>query len=108
MDIKMALSVIDTLEKGWYEPPFRYDQKRDRFVYASFSHSAIEEIKLYLIENKNKDPIESIENFRHQVDLFCCRAENNAIKNMFSIYYDVGTHVLDVLLSMKCKEKGLV
>lgn len=108
MDIKMTLSVIDTLEKGWYEPPFSYDQKRDRFVYASFSHSAMEEIKLYLKQYIEIDPIESIENFRHLMDSFCCRAGNDAIKNMFSIYYDVATHVLDVLLGMKSKEKGWV
>lgn len=107
MNINMALSVLDTLEKGWYEPPFRYDQKRDRFIYISFSHSAIQEIKNYLKQNMEIDPIESIENFRHLMNSFCCRAENDAIKNMFSIYYDVSTHVLDVLLEMKCKEMYL-
>lgn len=100
MDMTSALSVVDTLREGWYDPPTNYYQKSGMFEYESYKCSGMDEIRQYLIEHLNEDPIKMVEEFRHIVDDFSCRS-NPAANFMFSVYYDVATDVLDVLLSMK-------
>ncbi len=96
MNIKMVLSIIDTIRDGFYCPPLDYYIKKDEFIQKSYQMTGLKEIKLYLIRNKNKDPLLAIEDFRKEMDDFSC------IKNdiMFSVYYDTATFVLDILLNM--------
>lgn len=101
MNVKSVLSVIDTLRDGWYDPPHTYKIKKIDFMLKSYSRSAMEEIKLYLMGNDQKDPISVIEDFRYLVDDFACNTENADANFMFSVYYDVATDVLDTLLTMK-------
>lgn len=101
MNIKKVLSIIDTLREGWYDPPSNYYQKKEEFQYRSYAHSAMDELKFYLMEHENENPITAIEEFRHKMDDFSCEAKNENISIMFSVYYDVSTDVLDALLSVK-------
>lgn len=102
MNMKKVLSIIDSLRDGWYNPPTKYGiQKKIEFYYQSYSSSAIKEIKFYLMEHKNEDAINAIENFRYLMDCFACEARNGSANFMFSVYYDVATDVLDVLLSLR-------
>lgn len=100
MNIKQALLTIDKMKKDWYRPPIRYGIKRCEFEYQSYKHSAMNEIKFYLLEHQNENPISAIENFRYQMDCFACGTENGIANFMFSVYYDVATDVLDTLLGM--------
>lgn len=101
MNVKHVISIIDTLRDGWYDPPYTYKLKKMDFMLKSYSRSAMEEIKRYLMENDQKDPISVIEDFRYLVDDFACNTENVDANFMFSVYYDVTTDVLDALLTMK-------
>lgn len=93
-----ALSIIDSLREGWYESPILYFQRKIEFEYKSYQHSALEEIKRYLIKHNKEDPIKTLEDFRCQVDCFACETKNPTANFMFSVYYDVTTDVLDTLL----------
>lgn len=100
MTINRALSIIDSLREGWYGSPMLYFQKKIEFEYKSYQHSALEEIKRCLIRHNKEDPIKMLEEFRYQMDCFACETKNPTANFMFSVYYDVATDVLDVLLGM--------
>lgn len=102
MTTKQALSVVDTLRIGWYDPPYNYHIKKESFLLKSYSRSAMDEIKFYLMEHEKNDPIASIENFRNMMNEFACKEIGGF---MFSTYYDVATDILDVLLSMSVKRE---
>lgn len=101
MNMKCILSMIDELRDKWYKPPTSYHLKKAYFEYQSYKRSAMDEIRFYLMEHENEDPITAMENFRYMVDHFACNTKNGSANFMFSIYYDVATDVLDVLLGMK-------
>lgn len=99
MNIENVLFIIDRIRDEWYKPPENYyTLKRSVFEYQSYKRSAINEIKLYLIEHKNENPIDVMEDFRYQMDCFACETKNGNTNFMFSIYYDVATDILDALL----------
>lgn len=100
MTIIRALSIIDSLREGWYDPPMTYLQKRIEFEYKSYQCSALEEIERYLTKHNKEDPIEMLEEFRYQMDCFACETKNPTANFMFSVYYDVATDVMDTLLGM--------
>lgn len=102
MNAEYAISVLNTLRQGWYDIPLTHKKKRIDFLYESYQHSAIEEIKYYLLSHDEKDPLESLEKFREMVEEFSCKAYpvGNVASFMFSTYYDVCTDVIDVLLTM--------
>lgn len=102
MTNKQVLSAVDSIRKGWYNPPSNYyGFKKAEFEFISYSRSAIGEIYLCLLENQNKNPIDTIEEFRSKMDDFACYAQNGMANFMFSVYYDVATDVLDTLLNMR-------
>lgn len=102
VDIKYALLVIDELQNEWYNSPASYyHRKKIDFECQSYKRSAIDEIRFYLSEHENEDPILAIEDFRYMVDVFACDAKNGSANFMFSVYYDVATDILDTLLAMK-------
>lgn len=102
MEITYILTVIDEMREEWYKAPTTYyHRKKVDFEYQSYKRSAMEEIKIYLMEHKDEDPVFAMENFRYQMDCFACETKNGNANFMFSIYYDVATDVLDVLLGMR-------
>ena len=102
VNMKYVLSVIDELRDEWYKPPMRYyHRKRADFEYQSYKRSAMDEIKFYLMEHENEDPVSAVEEFRYMMNRFACETKNGGVNFMFSIYYDVATDILDVLLGMK-------
>lgn len=101
MDLKYVFSIIMEMEDEWYKPPERYyGRKKISFEEQSYKHSAIEEIKIYLLSHINDDPIECLEGFCHDVDTFAACSKNATANFMFSIYHDVAVDLLDVLVSM--------
>lgn len=102
METRYILMLIDEMIEEWYKPPtVYYNRKKEDFQYQSYKRSAMEELKIYLITHSNEDPFDTIRDFRYQMDCFACEAKSGNANFMFSIYYDVATDVLDVLLSMK-------
>lgn len=99
MNYKQVTSIIDTLRKGWYDGPNNYNCQKKYFMLKSYQKSAIKEIKLYLIKNRKENPIDCIEKFIKIMDSFSCNKNQN-INFMFSVYRDVATDVLDVLLTI--------
>lgn len=105
-DIQHALSVIQEVKQKWYESPVKYYNcnsalKKVDFEYQSYKRSGINEIILYLLDHTDQKPIDAVEDFRYLMDKFACETKNGGANFMFSIYYDVATDILDVLLSMK-------
>lgn len=102
MDVQYALLIINELEEEWYKPPEEYfHRKKIDFEYQSYKHSAIEEIKRYLLEHKNDSPFESIDDFRHMTDTIACNTGNEKTNFRFSVYCEVATDVLDVLSGIR-------
>lgn len=101
MNVLKAISVIDSLREGWYIPPTNYNKKRKDFDKMSFQRTAMDEIRFYLMEHASENPVDTIEKFRRMMDEFSCRPKSDDTSFMFSVYYDVATDVLDVLLGMK-------
>lgn len=100
MTVNRALSIIDSLREGWYESPILYFQRKIEFEYKSYQHSALGEIRQYLIRHNKENPIKMLEEFRYQMDVFACETKNPTANFMFSVYYDVATDVLDTLLGI--------
>lgn len=102
VNMKYVLSVINDLRDEWYKPPSSYyRRKRIEFEHQSYARSAMDEIRFYLMEHENENPITAVENFRYMVDCFACETKNGGANFMFSVYYDVASDVLDVLLGMQ-------
>lgn len=98
-NMKQVLSIIDKARDDWYNPPTNYYKKNKAdFEYQSYKRSAIDEIKFYLMEHQDQNPVDAIEDFRHMIDHFACNAHSGSANFMFSIYYDVATDVLDVIV----------
>ncbi len=101
MTMKYILSVIDQTRDEWYKPPTTYyKRKRVDFEYQSYKRSAVDEIKLYLMAHQDQNPVELIEEFRHMMDCAACETKRGSANFMFSIYYDVATDILDVVIGM--------
>lgn len=102
VNMKYVLSVINDLRGEWCKPlSSYYHRKRIEFEQQSYARSAMDEICFYLMEHENENPITAVENFRRMVDCFACETKNENSKFMFSVYYDVVSDVLDVLLGMQ-------
>lgn len=106
MNMRYVLTVIDKMrDEWWYKPPTDYyGQRRINFDYQSYIYSAMNEIKFYLMEHDDQNPISVMEDFRHLVDCFACDAKTAEQNFMFSVYYDVASDVLDMLLLRKKNE----
>lgn len=98
MTVKHVLLIISKYRDDWYKPPTSYKQKRVDFEYQSFKRSACEELILYLSSHSDQNPISAIEDFRHMMDDFACRSKTSSANFMFSVYYDVATDLLDVMI----------
>lgn len=99
MDINYILDLLSILEKDWFKKPTKYyELKKIDFEYKSYSHFAIEELRLYLLNHKNEDPIYLLDEFRNKMDTFACDSKTGNSNFMFSVYCDVATNVLDELL----------
>lgn len=104
MTMKEALFIIDSMRSEWYDEPATYYQKRDLFSQQSYAKSAMDEIIMYLIQHENENPIDALDDFRRMMNEFCRNAKNEFEVNrcyIFSVYHDVATDVLDVLLGAK-------
>lgn len=102
MNIKRAISIVDTLREGWYTPPLTYRPGfKTEFEYRSYKCMAMKEIKMYLLDHQEENPIDSMEKYRSEMSNLACSSKTDEAKFMFSIYYDVATDVLDVLLGSK-------
>lgn len=106
MNAEYVISVLNTLRLGWYDRPLTHEKKRIDFLYESYQHSAMEEIKYYLLSHREKDPLESLEKFKKMVEEFSCKSYpvGGEASFMFSTYYDVCADVIDVLLTMNKEE----
>lgn len=91
--------IIDEMTKEYYSPPTTYNIRSDIFMYRSYSHWAIKELREYLISRIDEDPICVVEEFRYKMDFYSCHTKNKNSDIMFSIGYDVATDILDVLLN---------
>lgn len=98
MEMIKVLSIVDKIRNDWYDPPRNCRKKRIEFEYQSYKKSALDEIKMYLMENENENPISLMEIFRSRMDDFACRSKSGTANFMFSVYYDVATDVIDVLI----------
>lgn len=99
MTMNETISKINEMRKEWYQPPTTYyGMTKPEFNYESYRHSAIIEIIDILINYKHINPITLVEEFRDMMDDFACNAKTVSANFMFSVYYDVATDILDVLI----------
>lgn len=100
MKTKKALSLIEKARFDYYsEKPLEfYKTKRVDFVFNSYRRSAVNEIKFYLIDHDDVHPITALEDFIHMCDTFACKTTNSDANFMFSVYCDVATDMLDILI----------
>ena len=104
--IEYVLAVIDNLKEKDYQAPISYYRlKKASFEYRSYCRSGIEELKDYLRKHPDQNPIDVIEEFRYQMDIFACKTKNGGANFMFSVYYDVATNILDELLVIDKEDK---
>ena len=69
--------------------------------YHSYMRSAIDEIKRYILESEDQNTFKILDDFRCLMDDFACSASTPNAGMMFSVYYEVATDVLDILLGTK-------
>lgn len=67
----------------------------------SYSIAAYDELIYRLYKNKNDSPIEIVEEYIQEMDIYSMCGER--LSFIFSCGYDVGTDVLDQMLSMYMK-----
>lgn len=99
MNVKSVLTKLEIYKEA-YCPPLEtyYKIKKIVFEQKSYERSAVDEIKKYIINNGYRDCISVMEEFRSMVDDFACKSTDGDTGFMFSVYYDVATDVLDMLL----------
>lgn len=95
MELSYVLSVIDEMKDEWYKPPSSeyVHRKKIDFEYQSYRHSAIHEIRWYLIKHGDQNVFETL------MDFFYETKDRSSIF-MFSVYCEVVLDVLDVLYGM--------
>lgn len=99
MNTLYAISLIDEYRlEEWYDLPRRYEQKF-LLQWESYKRTAIDEIKYYLMEHEDVNPISALEEFRCQMDDNACKSGSSEANFMFSVYYDVASDILDILIS---------
>lgn len=98
MTINKSIAVMDKIQREYYPKPRSRNPSNDIYDNMINKNYAIHELMIYVQSHPDKDPIDSVEQFRKEMDDFVCRAKAWETKNMFSCYYDVATHVLDILI----------
>lgn len=100
MEIKFALSRIDQIYIDFFKRDFKDFTrcKRIDFEYNSYSRWALNELRQYIIKNRNKDPIDSLNEFKYKMDQFACQSKSEA-NFIFSVAYDITVFVIDELMT---------
>lgn len=96
--MKEAIKIVERLLEECCFPTLYYGQKWIYYEYEIYRSSGLEEIKMELQRNRQKNPILVLENFRDRMDTYACIAKGGSANLIFSTYYDVATEVLDQLL----------
>ncbi len=104
--MRFVLAQLRNMREKWYKPPKTHKMKKVDFVLTSLKRSAMDEIILFLMRNENDDPVETVELFCRNMDNAACYAKTPDSKLLFSVYYDIGMNVLDLLLGFR--ERGHV
>lgn len=98
MELSYILSIIDEMKGEWYQPPTGYShRKKIDFTYQSYKHSAIHEIRWYLVQHSDQNVLEVLRDFCYEMRDRSLTTKNGDSNFMFSVYYEVGRDVLDVL-----------
>lgn len=75
------------------------------FITQSYRKSCLDELELYLKKHKGDSPILALENFRNQMDSYALQCYGKDANIMFSVYYDVSTEVLDIVIEINEKRR---
>lgn len=96
MDIEKIFHSIDE----WYKPLPSYHGNKKIFYYVSYMNSALDEIKAFILKHRDQNIVSTMEDFRSLMDDYACEARTPSQNFIFSIYYDVATNILDMVLEM--------
>jgi hypothetical protein len=104
--MKDDLTWLLTDNVGYFYKKPTYRSKKSTFLYNAYAKSGLNELWWYIHSHSGENTIKKVENFRHDVDTFSCIAKNPETSYMFSVYYDVATQALDLMLSYLENKKG--
>lgn len=71
--------------------------KTEMFELFSYRNWAIDELIRYIRKHGDIHPLDAIEDFRYQMDLYACKTTSNVLNFAFSVAVDVARDALDVL-----------
>lgn len=98
MTLQKSLTIMDRIQREYYPKPRPRIRSDDVYETAVNKYFALHELMIYVQNHPRKNPLDSVEQFRKEMDEFSCKAKAWITKYMFSCYYDVATHVLDILI----------
>lgn len=99
-EVSYALLVVSEIRDEWYKPPRTYHMKKDTFDFLSYQRWALGEIEAYITEHQDQHPIDSVEEFRYEMDCWAARTNSERVNYICNIACDVAIDVLDVLKGM--------
>lgn len=100
MKINKAIILVDNHIREFYGKPSIYIGKDSlKFREKSYQNWAALELRKRLDKYRSHDPIELVEDFRHDMSDLACYAKTSKDNFMFSVAYDVATDILDMLLT---------
>lgn len=105
MTTEYVLSAIKEYADEFYKSPTKYyDMKKEDFLVKAYTRWSFDELVEYILDHPEEKVFYSVEDFRHEMDNFCCYAKTDDAKLIFLIAYDTATEVLDLLISLEREE----
>ena len=97
---KVLEVIMDCETENLYPTELGYLQKKE-FALVSYNLSGLEALYYYILNYKGENMLEAVESFRQMVNDFSCEAGiNNPAGYIFSIYYDIASYILDLIIQM--------
>lgn len=100
MTANAAIIVIDKCLRRSYRKPLRCQEKNNAvYLQKLYGNWAVGEIRDYINNHRDWDPLMAVEEFRYAMDTLATSSKKSKNHFMFSVAYDVASHILDELIT---------
>ena len=104
MTCEEAIKIVDRLYIDYFKRNYEKPQSfKMKFKYFSYSRWSLNEIKRWLIESENEDPLEVLYCFSDIMLDYACLSKNGDSNFIFSTACDTAKFVIDELILEKIK-----
>lgn len=99
-EVDYAIMVLDEMREEWYQKPTNYYIKKIEFQQMSYRRWAIREIQTVIRKNKDRHPLDVLEEFAYLMGKQACETTSAEANFIFLTAQDVARDVIDILYGM--------